>query len=57
MGQEENIEYIPIPEDIRDKYQYFTEATMSKLAATGYKQDFLSLEQGVEKYVDFLKGA
>ena len=55
MGQEENIEYIPIPEDIRDKYQYFTEATMSKLAATGYKHDFLSLEQGVEKYVEFLK--
>jgi ADP-L-glycero-D-manno-heptose 6-epimerase len=55
MEQSENIEYIPIPEDIRDKYQYFTEATMSKLAKTGYKSDFLSLEQGVEKYVEFLK--
>jgi len=55
MGQPENIEYIPIPIDIRDKYQYFTEAPMSKLAATGYKKDFLSLEQGVEKYVEFLE--
>jgi ADP-L-glycero-D-manno-heptose 6-epimerase len=55
MGQPENIEYIPIPEDIRDKYQYFTEATMSKLTKTGYKSEFLSLEQGVEKYVGFLK--
>jgi ADP-L-glycero-D-manno-heptose 6-epimerase len=56
MSVSENIEYIPIPEDIRDKYQYFTEATMSKLVKTGYKHNFLSLEQGVEKYVEFLKG-
>jgi ADP-L-glycero-D-manno-heptose 6-epimerase len=55
MGQPEDIFYIPIPEDIRDKYQYFTEATMSKLRKTGYKNKFLSLEQGIEKYVDFLK--
>ena len=57
MGQPEEIEYIPIPEDIRDKYQYFTEATISKLLATGYKDGFQTLEQGVEKYVEFLKGA
>ena len=56
MGVDENIEYIPIPEDIRDKYQYFTEATMSKLIKTGYKHNPISLEQGVEKYVEFLKG-
>jgi ADP-L-glycero-D-manno-heptose 6-epimerase len=54
MGRPENIEYIPIPEDIRDKYQYFTEASMIKLAATGYYKDFLTLEQGVERYVGFL---
>lgn len=57
MGQRENIDYIPIPIDIRDKYQYFTEAPMTKLRATGYNKDFITLEKGVEKYVEFLKGA
>ena len=55
MDQPENIEYIPIPDDIRDKYQYFTQATMTKLSNAGYKSPFLTLEQGVEKYVTFLK--
>ncbi len=45
------IEYIDIPEDIRDKYQYFTEAGMDKLKAAGYTKDFYSLEQGVDDYV------
>jgi ADP-L-glycero-D-manno-heptose 6-epimerase len=45
------IEYIDIPEDIRDKYQYFTEANMDKLKAAGYKPDFYSLEKGVDDYV------
>ena len=51
MGKEVNIEYIDIPEDIRDKYQYFTEANMNKLKAAGYDKDFTSLEDGVEDYV------
>jgi ADP-L-glycero-D-manno-heptose 6-epimerase len=51
-----NIEYIPIPEDIRDKYQYFTEAQIKKLRSIGYKKEFTSLEEGVAEYVDFLKG-
>jgi ADP-L-glycero-D-manno-heptose 6-epimerase len=55
MGEPEKIEYIPIPEDIRDKYQYYTEAAMTKLAATGYTNDFLSLEEGVRNYVGFLE--
>jgi len=46
-----NIEYIDTPEDIREKYQYFTEAAMSKLRKAGYQQEFLSLEQGVNSYV------
>lgn len=46
-----DIEYIDTPEDIRDKYQYFTEADMSKLKQAGYKQDFYSLEEGVDTYV------
>lgn len=51
----ENIEYVSTPEDIRDKYQYFTEAKMEKLLATGYNRKFISLEDGVKKYLDFLQ--
>lgn len=46
-----HIEYIDTPEDIRDKYQYFTEADMSKLLKTGYNDQFSSLEEGVTDYV------
>ena len=46
-----DIEYIDMPEDIRDKYQYFTEASMDKLKAAGYTKDFYSLEKGVDDYV------
>ena len=46
-----DIRYIDMPEDIRDKYQYFTEADMSKLRKAGYDLPFLSLEDGVEDYV------
>lgn len=50
------IEYIDMPEDIREKYQYFTEADMSKLKAAGYEAPFHSLEEGVEDYVrNFLR--
>lgn len=45
------IEYIDTPPDIRDKYQYFTEADMSKLHKAGYNEEFYSLEEGVETYV------
>lgn len=51
MGKDVNIEFIDIPEDIRYKYQYFTEANMSKLRSTGYDKDFTSLEDGVADYV------
>jgi ADP-L-glycero-D-manno-heptose 6-epimerase len=46
-----DISYIPTPEDIRDKYQYFTEADMSKLIGIGYNKPFTSLEDGVTDYV------
>ena len=46
-----NIEYIDTPIDIRDKYQYFTEAVMNKLSSAGYKNSFYSLEDGVKDYV------
>ena len=46
-----DIRYIDMPEDIRDKYQYFTEADMSKLITAGYSEPFHSLEKGVDDYV------
>ena len=52
MGTPENISFIPTPEDIRDKYQYFTEAKMEKLKRNGYTKKFYSLEEGVENYVN-----
>jgi ADP-L-glycero-D-manno-heptose 6-epimerase len=45
------IQYIDMPEDIRDKYQYFTEANMRKLREAGYQGEFYSLEKGVDDYV------
>jgi ADP-L-glycero-D-manno-heptose 6-epimerase len=50
-----DIEFIDTPEDIREKYQYFTEADMSKLRSAGYNEKFFSLEEGIGNYVkDFL---
>jgi ADP-L-glycero-D-manno-heptose 6-epimerase len=46
-----NISFVPTPEDISEKYQYFTEANMKKLRSIGYSQEFFSLEEGVEDYV------
>jgi len=51
MGVKENIEYIDTPIDIRDKYQYFTEANMAKLRTIGYVKPFTTLEDGVDDYV------
>lgn len=46
-----HIEYFDTPADIRDKYQYFTEADMKKLHNAGYMEEFYSLEKGVDDYV------
>ena len=51
MGKDVLIDYVPTPEAIRHKYQYFTEANMSKLRAAGYDRSFTSLENGVGRYV------
>ena len=51
MGRPENITFIDTPADIRDKYQYFTEARMEKLRGAGYEKPFASLEDGVRDYV------
>ncbi len=55
LGLEPNLTYIDTPVDIRDKYQYFTEANMNKLRSIGYTIPFTSLEEGVDEYVkDYL---
>lgn len=54
MGREPRIEFIEIPEAIRDKYQYFTEARMEKLKAAGCPFAPTSLEDGVRQYVETL---
>jgi len=47
----EDISFIDTPEDIRDKYQYFTEANMDKMKSIGFTHKFHSLEEGVTDYV------
>ena len=51
VGKPVDIEFIDMPEDIRDKYQYFTQAEMNKIIAAGYEKEITSLEDGVEDYV------
>ena len=51
LGLAPQIDFIETPPDIRDKYQYFTEADMKKLRSAGYAQPFYSLEAGVKDYV------
>jgi ADP-L-glycero-D-manno-heptose 6-epimerase len=51
LGKKEVIEFIDTPVDIRDKYQYFTEANMEKIRKIGYSKSFTSLEDGVNDYV------
>jgi ADP-L-glycero-D-manno-heptose 6-epimerase len=51
LDLEPEINFIDMPEDIRDKYQYFTEADMQKLTRAGYHDRFFSLEDGVDDYV------
>ena len=56
LGRPEHITFIDTPADIRDKYQYYTEADMRKLIGIGYDRPFTSLEDGVKDYVtNYLK--
>jgi ADP-L-glycero-D-manno-heptose 6-epimerase len=52
-----DISFIPTPIDIRDTYQYYTRAEMSKLQAIGYNRPFTRLEDGVTSYVQYLENA
>lgn len=51
LNLEPNIQFVPTPENIRDKYQYFTEAKMDKLRKQGFTSDFFDLEKGVKECV------
>ncbi|MGC4111440.1 MAG: ADP-glyceromanno-heptose 6-epimerase [Nocardioides sp.] len=51
MERQEDIRFIPLPEKLRGKYQYFTEADTARLRAAGYEKPFTSLEDGVRDYV------
>jgi ADP-L-glycero-D-manno-heptose 6-epimerase len=51
LGKEPNIEYVEMPEAIKDKYQYFTQADLNKLGKSGIKYSFAALEDAVTDYV------
>lgn len=51
LNKPEQIEFVDTPADIRDKYQYYTEANMNKLRSIGYTKPFTPLEEGVKEYV------
>lgn len=58
MQQQGVIHYIPFPEDLRGKYQSYTQAEIAALRAAGYAEPLLSVEQGVKRYCDqLLRGA
>lgn len=54
IGKEPNIQFVEMPDVLRGKYQYFTEATTEKLRKAGYMRVFTSLEDGVREYVGYL---
>ena len=51
MGKKPDIEYIEMPESIRNQYQYFTQADITKLRKAGYKKQITSLEDAIKDYV------
>ncbi|MES2353976.1 MAG: ADP-glyceromanno-heptose 6-epimerase [Pseudomonadota bacterium] len=54
MHQQGIIEYISFPEALKGKYQSYTQADIAALRAKGYSEDFLSVEQGVSHYINWL---
>ena len=51
LGMQPDIRYIEMPEYLRGKYQYFTQADMEKLRSVGYRDKFYTLDEGVFDYV------
>ena len=55
MGLQEKIGYKDMPEELRGKYQYFTQADLRRLRGAGYEREMTSLEDGIRQYVvDYL---
>ncbi len=57
VGRSPKVRFIDTPAELRDKYQYFTQADISKLRAAGFGEPFHSLEDGVRDFVHCLRGA
>ena len=55
MGREPRIDFIPMPEVLQGKYQYFTEAEISKIKKAGYRKAIQTLEEGVSAYIPYLE--
>ena len=55
LGHKPNIEYIEMPQILRDKYQYFTQADLKKIRAAGIQHKFMDLDGAVADYATFLK--
>lgn len=55
IGREPDIRFIDTPAELREKYQYFTQADMTKLRTIGFDRPFHSLEDGVQDYVRWLR--
>jgi len=55
VGREPNIEYVDMPEALKGRYQYFTQADVTRVTAAGLAPQFRSLEQGVAEYVAWLE--
>ncbi len=56
VKREPNIAYVPMPEALRERYQYFTEAPMASLRAAGYAAPLAPVSEGVSRYVQYLGG-
>jgi ADP-L-glycero-D-manno-heptose 6-epimerase len=52
VSQELAVDWVDTPEEIRDRYQYYTQADMARLRAAGYDRPFRSVEEGVADYVE-----
>ncbi|HRF65917.1 MAG TPA: ADP-glyceromanno-heptose 6-epimerase [Ignavibacteria bacterium] len=52
LGKEMQIEWIDIPDNIKDQYQYYSKANITKLRTAGYKNDVMKLEDSIKDYVE-----
>jgi ADP-L-glycero-D-manno-heptose 6-epimerase len=52
VDQKLQVDWVDTPEEIRDRYQYFTQADIGRLLAAGYDRPFRSVEEGVADYVE-----